>query len=141
MLEKNIVQTQTQPELDPSGSLLELLSAASAAGFPPAFGAEKLSQLILRDVATIFADRSRAPHKLPPACHVPGTQKPVWLLCDVLAWLASYREPVASVSPQPVVKPKANNLGRPTKAEQLEAKRLGITVRELRTGGVQENVK
>lgn len=141
MLEKNIAPLQTQAELDPSENLRELLSAASAAGFPPAFGAEKLSQLILRDVATIFADRSRAPHRLPPACHVPGTRKPVWLLSDVLVWLASHREPTASEAPQPVAKLKVTNSGRPTKAEQLEAKRLGITVRELRTGGVQENLK
>lgn len=132
MLEKNIAQPQTPPEPNTPESLLELLSAASVAGFPPAFGADKLAQLILRDVATIFADRSRAPHKLPPACHVPGTQKPVWLLTDVLVWLASYREPTASVPPQRVAKPKATNSGRPTKAEQVEAKCLGITVRELR---------
>lgn len=137
MAEKNVTQPSTPPEANQPDSLRELLSAASAAGFPPAFGVDKLSQLILRDVATIFADRSRAPHKVPPACVAPGTQKPVWLLNDVLLWLASYRESPASVPPQRVAKPKATNLGRPTKLEQHEAKCLGISVRELRARGTE----
>ena len=133
MHEKNIAQTQTPPEPNPPESLLELLSAASAAGFPPAFGADKLSQLILRDVQTIFADRSRAPHKVPPACVVPGTQKPVWLLSDVLIWLATYREQASPIPDQRAAKSKTPSPGRPTKAEQYEAELLGITIRELRS--------
>lgn len=76
--------------------------------FPPSFGFEGLSVLLGKDVATIKADRCRAPHKIPPGCMPPGTKSPRWLLTDVLAWLASHREeePV-----QPMRRP-----GRPKKS-------------------------
>lgn len=81
--------------------------------FPPSFGFEGLSVLIGKDIATIQADRCRAPHKLPPACTPPGTKSPRWLLTDVLSWLASHREaePV-----QPIRRP-----GRPKKAPPPKA--------------------
>lgn len=97
--------------------------------FPPALTADLLSGLIGQSIPTILANRSRAPHKLPPACLPPGTKQPVWLLADVLAWLASHREPP---TPQPITV-VASRRGSPTKVERAEATRLGITVRELRT--------
>lgn len=108
------------------------------AAFPPAFQADVLSLLIGKSVAAILADRSRAPHKLPPACTPPGTRNPTWLLADVLAWLASHREPAAEPPPRP--RRAARRLlktGRPTKVEQADAERLGITVKELRARQVE----
>lgn len=98
--------------VQPGNSHLDDLLRASLAGFPPAFGAEGLAHLLDKSVAAILADRSRAPHKLPPACLPPGTQKPIWLLADVVDWLAKNRE-------QPKGElPKTKRRGRPTKVEQ-----------------------
>ena len=108
--------------------------------FPPCFGVRGLSALIGKDIATILADRSRAPHRLPPACSPPGTRSPTWLLSDVLAWLAAHREaPVVApghVSVERSVAPGRG--GRPTKIEQREAEKLGISVRDLRARRVDE---
>lgn len=87
------------------------LLLASLSSFPPAFGVDQLADLLDKTPAAILADRSRAPHRVPPACLPYGTQKPVWLLADVVAWLATHREPT--------VEPPAGTRrrGRPTKAE------------------------
>lgn len=102
--------------------------------FPPCFGVRGLSALIGKDVATILADRSRAPHRLPPACSPPGTRTPTWLLSDVLEWLAAHREAPAAaadnVAVERSVAPRRG--GRPTKIEQREAEKLGVSVRDLR---------
>lgn len=74
--------------------------------FPPSFGFEGLSVLLGKDIATIQADRCRAPHKLPPACTPPGTKSPRWLLSDVLAWLASHREAEATGTSRPPGRPR-----------------------------------
>lgn len=113
----------------------DLLFLASLASFPPCFGADRLSELIGKSVAAILADRSRAPHKLPPACTPPGTRQPIWLLVDVLVWLANHRE-AAALPPQPRPAPKprssVSHLGRPGKKEKAEADRLGISIKTLR---------
>lgn len=95
-------QSQPQQQLqDPQHPQQQQLLSASLAGFPPAFGADGLAQLLDKSITAILADRSRAPHRLPPACLPPGTQKPVWLLADVIAWLASHREGQPQTSPPP----------------------------------------
>jgi len=76
--------------------------------FPPVFGFEGLSILLGKDVATLQADRSRAPHKLPPACLAPATKSPRWLLTDVLHWLASHREDQPPPPPRPRGRPRKN---------------------------------
>ena len=60
---------------------------------PPVIGYALLSSLLGRTVGTLQADRCRNPASLPPACTPPGTKQPLWLLSDVLAWLAEHREP------------------------------------------------
>lgn len=111
-----------------------LAESANLQSFPPAFQADVLSLILGKSVAAILADRSRAPHRLPPACSPPGTRRPTWLLSDVLAWLAEHREaPVAAPEHAPAKPPVApRRSGRPTKVEQARAKLLGISVRELR---------
>lgn len=116
-------------------SILPLPSAASGGvrihlDFPPVVGVEQLAYLLCISPATLLANRSRAPWRLPPACVPDGSKKPVWLLTDVLEWLAAHREaaavPVSEATPPP---PRP---GRPTKIEQKEAEELGISVHELR---------
>lgn len=85
--------------------------------FPPVLTVEDLSRLLDKSRSAILADRSRAPHRLPPACKVPGTT-PRWLLSDVLDWLAAHREPAAS-APAPAPAPRRRGRGRPTKVEQI----------------------
>lgn len=83
--------------------------------FSPVIGVFELAELLKKSPAAIFADRSRAPHRLPPDCTPPGTQKPLWLLSDVLDWLRQYRQqaPASPAAPAP------RRRGRPTKAEAL----------------------
>lgn len=107
-------------------------AAAATAGsaFPPVIGVDALSLLINKSPATILMDRSRAPHKLPPACMPPGTKQPLWLTTDVLEWLASHRE--AQEKKKPTKREPQSKLGAPTKVERAEAGSLGLSVRELR---------
>lgn len=105
--------------------------------FPPVFGYAGLSVLLGKSVSTLQADRCRAPHKLPPACIPPNFKEPLFLLADVLCWLESFREPAVPTPELPTAKPKAPRSGRPSKIEQAEAKKLGISVHELRARRVE----
>lgn len=75
-----------------------------------------LAQLLNKTPRSIFTDRCRAPHRLPPACTPPGTKSPLWILEDVLAWLRQYQQP----APAPdTTTQQPRRRGRPTKAEQV----------------------
>lgn len=77
-------------------------------------GIAELSVLLKKSAPAIIADRSRAPHRVPPSCEPPGSKQPLWILEDVIAWLRGHQRPVTPVpSPPP-------RRGRPTKREQLE---------------------
>ena len=93
--------------------------------FPPVLNALDLGRLLNKNPSAIFADRSRAPWRLPPACTPPGTKSPLWLLDDVLAWLREHREQRKPAHPAPdAPAPTKRRRGRPTKAEQI-ARRPG----------------
>lgn len=110
------------------------LGAPILVNFPPAFGVGGLSELIQLSVKSIQTYRTRAPHKLPPACSPPDAKFPVWLLADVLAWLATYRESAVGVPPRSKKKeeeekilPVPNSLcRRPTKVEEEAARLAGF---------------
>lgn len=108
------------------------LGAPTLVNFPPAFGVGGLSELIQLSVKSIQTYRSRAPHKLPPACSPPDAKTPVWLLADVLAWLASHREPAVAPPLPPSqrkekVLPASNSFRRrPTKVEEEDARLAGF---------------
>ena len=104
--------------------------------FPPVLGVDHLSILLDKAPASIFADRSRAPHKIPPAFMPPGCKSPRWLLEDVIEWLKQH--------PEPQTKPRATDAlkrgpGRPSKAERLSAAAAGLSIAEFRKqqGGAQ----
>lgn len=79
-------------------------------------GYEGLSRLLAgRSARALQADRCRKPGSLPPACVIPGVKSPVWIVADVLAWLAAHREPTV-----PAPAPAKRHVGRPTRREQLE---------------------
>lgn len=94
--------------------------------FPPVLGIGELSVLLKKSPATILADRSRAPHLLPPDCTPQGSRQPLWLLADVLLWLGQFRRPVVS-SQGPHLR-----RGAPTKRERLLARQAGVSVSEWR---------
>lgn len=93
--------------------------------FPPVIGVDLLSVLLNKTPQTIFADRSRAPHKVPPACVAPGCKQPRWITADVIDWLRQYKEPVAAA---PVPADEKGAVGRPTKAEQIRRRKLAAAV-------------
>ena len=79
--------------------------------FPPIVDIHGLSVLLNRQPEVIAAARCTRPHTLPPACSIPDTKKPLWIVQDVIDWLRTYQE-------QPVVKkPK---IGAPTKAVRIK---------------------
>jgi hypothetical protein len=96
---------------------------------PPIFGVDQLSQLINKTPATIFADRCRAPHKIPPAYLPRGCKSPRWILADVLEWLRQHPEPTPA--PRAADAPKRGP-GRPSKAERIAAAAAGLSVAEYR---------
>ena len=103
------------------GGMTKGIVMLDASALGPVLGLNELSQLIKKSPRSILADRSRAPHRLPPDCTPPGTRAPIWLLTDVLDWLKQYRHQpgerqtaVAPTTPAPRRGP-----GRPTKAEAL----------------------
>lgn len=93
---------------------------------PLVLGVFELAEILKKTPTSVFNDRSRAPHRLPPDCTPPGTQKPLWLLSDVLAWLASHRTTLtpAPAAPPPPQDAPPRRRGRPTKAEQARRARL-----------------
>lgn len=95
------------------------------AGYPPVLNVLQLAELIHKTPQSVLADRSRAPHRLPPSCEPPGTKSPLWLLTDVLDWLRHYQR-VATPPPAPAAPdvPRRRGPGRPTKAEQARRARL-----------------
>ncbi|MCP5268402.1 MAG: hypothetical protein H6943_05085 [Zoogloeaceae bacterium] len=95
----------------------------------PVIGIEDLSRLLRKTPASILADRSRAPWRLPPDTTPPGSKQPLWLLQDVLDWLAQFRK--AATSPPPREESLVR-CGAPTKAERVRAAALGLSVREMR---------
>lgn len=110
-----------------------LASASSitvATNWPPVLTATVLAELIGMSVRTVLANKSRAPHKLPPACSPPGTKQPLWLLTDVLAWVEAAKLD-ARRKPEALNRDPAKT-GRPTIVEQEAAKAAGMTIAQYR---------
>ncbi len=84
--------------------------------FPPVIGVGELAILLGKTPATVFADRCRAPHKIPPACTPPGAKAPRWIVADVIVWLRQHQESAAQSPPNPT---GTRGPGRPTKFESL----------------------
>lgn len=83
--------------------------------FPPIVGIDGLSILLCKKRSVITVDRTRAPHLLPPACSPPGTQKPLWIVEDVIAWLRKNQElPIRNKRgrPRKVPKSRPDSAGR-----------------------------
>ena len=97
--------------------------------FPPVLGIAELGILLKKTSFSIRADRCRAPHRLPPSCEPPGSRQPLWLLSEVLDWLAGHQKPATPVpSPPP-------RRGRPTKREQLERQQAAAAAAQGSKGG------
>ncbi len=106
------------------------ISSSPFEQFPPILGVEQLSLLINKAPATIFADRCRAPHKIPPAFMPPGSKQPLWILSDVVEWLRKHPE-------QPEARTREFQAayvgrGRPSKIEAVAARCAGLSVSAYR---------
>lgn len=90
--------------------------------FPPAFGYEHLGQLLHRSPVSLQADFSRKPASLPPAHRPPGTKQPIWLLTEVLTWLANQPAKVPASAPVKALEAleAKRGPGAPTKAERVK---------------------
>lgn len=100
-------------------------------------GIAELSVLLKKSAPAIIADRSRAPHRVPPSCEPPGSKQPLWILEDVIAWLRSHQRATAtsSATAAPAVEPRPRRRGRPTKREQLERQQAQATATQQDQGG------
>lgn len=103
------------------------LPTLMGAEFPPVIGVDGLSALLDKSPATIFADRSRAPHKIPPACVAPGSKSPRWVTADVVAWLRQHQE---AATPTPEKPAGTRRVGRPSKAEQKRREAAAAAAKE-----------
>ena len=83
-------------------------------------GIAELSVLLKKSAPAIIADRSRAPHRVPPSCEPPGSKQPLWILEDVIAWLRTHQRPTTAPTAPAAPPPPPRRRGRPTKREQLE---------------------
>lgn len=116
-----------------------LLAASSVAtvgdnltNFSPSFSYDGLSVLLGRSIPSLQSDLSRKPWALPPYCKIPGTKAPIWLLRDVLDWLAAHRVQTPEPPAGAVVTHPARR-GRPTKAEAARR----AAVQQQQEGGQQ----
>ena len=57
----------------------------------PTVSLRGLAELLCRSETTVRTDRTRCPESLPPACVLPGTKRPVWIVSDVMEWLRQHR--------------------------------------------------
>lgn len=99
---------------------------------PPTLDAEGLGKLLFLSAATIQADLSRKPDRLPNG--IRKGKRTFWLTETVLQWLKEQERPLAetrATRTRKVTSP-SGAIGRPRKAEIIEAQRLGISVPELR---------
>ena len=50
-----------------------------------------LAGILNRSPATIATEVTKAPQKLPPRLHLPGSRRVLWLQSDVEKWINEYR--------------------------------------------------
>lgn len=98
-------------------------------------GIAELSVLLKKSAPAIIADRSRAPHRVPPSCEPPGSKQPLWILEDVIAWLRTHQRPTTAPT-APAAEPRPRR-GRPTKREQLERQAAKAAQQAQGKGGAQ----
>lgn len=95
--------------------MAEALLVAYQNQLPPIIGADELSILLKRKCINL--DRCNRPDTLPEACLIPGTQKPLWVVEDVISWLRQFKEQPKTLQ---VIKKK----GAPTKAERVAKRKI-----------------
>lgn len=79
--------------------------------------------------------RSKYPDAVPPPIRIPGVRRLLWLRKTVDEWFQARQEPASAMQLPPKIASRVTppaRTGAPTKTERVEAKRLGITVKELR---------
>lgn len=97
-----------------------------------------LSAVLHKSTGSIYNDLTRNPKSLPPRIAIPGSIRLLWLRDDVEAWLKSHRVGLDDDPLESSASRKKTLRGRPSKKEQVEASRLGISVAELRARQLQE---
>lgn len=90
---------------------------AQFAQFPPIIGVDLLSVLLDKTPASIFADRCRAPEKLPPSYRAPGAKAPRWITAEVISWLKDCQE---DLTVKPVIAAGKRGVGRPRKTATVK---------------------
>lgn len=90
--------------------------AVSQSEFSPVLDLNDLARLLHRERNTLKADRCRAPGRVPPACKIPGTKDPLWILPDVLDWLRQHPESESG----------SHKVGRPNKVDQVRRQQEGV---------------
>lgn len=96
-------------------------------------GVQELAQILRKTPATISADLVRRPHLIPPPLRLPGGNRLLWLVGDVIEWLNSHRAPPPTIPPvatQSAVLAPRKRRGRPPKAEKIASERMlaqGVT--------------
>lgn len=89
----------------------------------------------LKRPSSLFKKLDSNPRNFPPLHYLPGSRRRFFRLDEIEAWNARALTPLPPVAAVNGVVPAARpkRAGRPSKVEQREAERRGITVAELRS--------
>jgi len=97
----------------------------------------------LKRASSLFKKLEQNPRDFPSLHFLPGTRRKYFKLAEIEVWNTSALQSAPTRFPvdRPVVANRSKRLGRPTKVEQREAARRGVSVAELRqvavAGGVE----
>ena len=92
----------------------------------------------LKRPSSLFKKLDQNPNDFPSLHFLPGTRRKYFKLAEIEVWNASALQsaPIPISAEKPLAGNRSKRLGRPTKVEQREAARRGVTVFELRHGAV-----
>lgn len=88
----------------------------------------------LKRSSSLFKKLEQNPRDFPSLHFLPGTRRKYFKLAEIEVWNASALQsaPIPISADKPLAGNRSKRLGRPTKVEQREAARRGVTVSELR---------
>lgn len=97
----------------------------------------------LKRSSSLFKKLEQNPHDFPSLHFLPGTRRKYFKLAEIEVWNVSALQsaPIPVSTDKQLAGSRSKRLGRPTKVEQREAARRGVTVAELRqvaVGGARQ---
>ena len=114
------------------------LANSDSSQHPKLLTLQQLAEEFFGITATaLYCRRHRDPNSIPPSIRIPSTKSLLFSRETVIKWFASYEENrekdnTFTHRPQSIAPKKK---GASTKSERIEARKLGVTVKQLRQRG------